>query len=245
MGKRAKALIITAAGVILVGGVAAFAAPVIYRDYFVEPAATAPKLSASDTTLQSASGAPLDPAAFAGDWTVGKDSYAGYRVAEVLNGTDVTVTGRTDEVSGTLTAGGQTVTQASFTVDVASIATDNPSRDDYFRDEVVHASEHPTATFTLTSPLTIEKVPASGEVTEQTLSGDLTLAGVTKPVSVTVQLRALAAGEGSDSGSVEIAGQIPITFADFGMTAPNLGFVSVDPTGSVEFSLSLERPTGR
>ena len=47
---------------------------------------------------------------------------AGYRVAEVLNGTDVTVTGRTDEVSGTLTAGGQTVTQASFTVDVASIA---------------------------------------------------------------------------------------------------------------------------
>ncbi len=203
------------------------------------------RFSASDTTLQSASGAPLDPAAFAGDWTVGKDSYAGYRVAEVLNGTDVTVTGRTDEVSGTLTAGGQTVTQASFTVDVASIATDNPSRDDYFRDEVVHASEHPTATFTLTSPLTIEKVPASGEVTEQTLSGDLTLAGVTKPVSVTVQLRALAAGEGSDIGSVEIAGQIPITFADFGMTAPNLGFVSVDPTGSVEFSLSLERPTGQ
>ena len=54
MGKRAKALIITAAGVILVGGVAAFAVPVIYRDYFVEPAATAPKLSASDTTLSQA-----------------------------------------------------------------------------------------------------------------------------------------------------------------------------------------------
>ena len=102
--------------------------------------------------------------------------------------------------------------------------------------------DSPTATFTLTSPLTIDSVPASGEVTEQTLSGDLTLAGVTKPVSVTVQLRALAASSGGNDGTVEIAGQIPITFADFGMTAPNLGFVSVEPTGTVEFSLSLERP---
>ena len=49
---------------------------------------------------------------------------------------------------------------------------------DVYKRQVVHASEHPTATFTLTSPLTIEKVPASGEVTEQTLSGDLTLAGL-------------------------------------------------------------------
>lgn len=245
MGKRAKALIITAAGVILVGGAAAFIAPVIYRDYFVEPAATAPKLSADDSTLQAESGAALDPAAFAGEWEVGDDSYAGYRVAEVLNGTDVTVTGRTDKVSGTLTAEGQTITQASFSVDVASIATDNPSRDDYFRGQVAQVSAHPTATFTLTDPLTIDRVPASGEVTEHTLNGELTLAGVTKPVSVTVQLRALAPEAGSSDGTVEIAGQIPITFADFGMTAPNLGFVSVEPTGSVEFSLSLDRPAGQ
>jgi polyisoprenoid-binding protein YceI len=245
MGKRAKAILFTAVGVILVGGVAAFIAPKIYRDYFAAPAAVTPTLSANESTLKADPGEPLDPAAFVGDWQVGAGSYAGYRVNEVLNGTDVTVTGRTEQVTGSLTAEGQTVTQATFTVDVASIKTDNSSRDGYFRENVVRASANPTATFTLTTPLTIDRVPNSGEVTEHTLSGDLTLAGVTKPVSVTVQLRVDAPAAGTNTGTVEIAGQIPITFADFGMTAPNLGFVSVEPTGSVEFSLALDRPAAQ
>jgi hypothetical protein len=41
--------------------------------------------------------------------------------------------------------------------------------------------------------------------------------------------------------SGQVAGSIPITFSDFGVDAPNLGFVKVEDSGAVEFSLQLER----
>lgn len=236
MGKRAKAIIIVLIGVIGLGVIAALAAPVIYRSFFVQPAAEAPTLSAEEPALESgpADAGALDPASISGEWIVGDGSYAGYRVDEMLNGDPVTVTGRTDTVTGSLLLDGLTLQSAEFTVDVASITTDNPQRDRYFRDQALNASAHPTATFTLTAPATIEAAPASGEVIEQTLSGDLTLAGVTQPVSFTAQLR-------SNGSTAEIVGQIPITFADFGVAAPRLGFVSVEPTGFVEFLIVAQQ----
>lgn len=243
MGKRAKTLIIVVASVLLLGGTAAIAAPTIYRDYFAAPAAEAPTLSADDSVLSKAETGPLDPAVFSGSWAIGKGSYAGYRVNEVLNGTPVTVTGRTEAVTGTLKLEGLTLSNAEISVDIASIATDQPQRDSYFRDQLIQVSKHPDATFSLTAPVTATGVPNSGEVFEQTVSGDLTLAGTTRPVTFTVQLRAFAEQKGAATGAVEIGGQIPITFADFGLTAPNLGFVSVEPTGFVEFSLVLEGPS--
>ncbi len=159
-------------------------------------------------------------------------SYAGYRVDEVLNNTDVTVVGRTEEVTGTLTVEDLTLTAADLTVDVASITTDSSSRDDYFRDIALRASEYPEATFTLTGPVTAAATPVVGEVQTLTATGDLTIAGVTR--SVTVELEAVL-----NDGSGQVAGSIPITFADFGVEAPNLGFVSVEPDGFVEFSLVI------
>jgi len=38
---------------------------------------------------------------------------------------------------------------------------------------------------------------------------------------------------------VEVAGQIPITLTDFGLTAPDLGWVVVEPTGAIEVRLVL------
>jgi polyisoprenoid-binding protein YceI len=225
-----RAIIIAAIAVVLLGGTAAVAAPIIYRDLVAEPAADTPALSADDSVLDAAGGEALDPESLAGEWLVSDGSYAGYRVDEVLNGTDVTVTGRTEEVSGSLTLDGLTLTAAEFTVDVASIATDSSQRDSYFRDTAMNVSEHPDATFVLTSPVTIAESPNSGDVVEQSLTGDLTIAGVTRPVTFTVELR-------SDGTTTEIAGQIPITFADFDIDAPNLGFVSVEPEGYVEFAL--------
>ena len=243
MGKRAKTLIIVSASVLLLGGAAAIVGPPLYRDYFAAPAAEVPTLSADDSVLSETSTGPLDPALFRGSWVIGEGSYAGYRVNEVLNSTPVTVTGRTGEVTGTLELDGLTLSKADIAVDVASIKTDQPQRDSYFRDQLIKASKYPDATFSLTAPVTASKTPTSGEVVEQTVSGDLTIAGATKQVTFTVQLQAFADQQGSAPGTVEVGGQIPITFADFGLTAPNLGFVSVEPTGFVEFSLVIEGPT--
>ncbi len=173
MGKRAKTLIIVAASVLLLGGTAAIAGPPIYRDYSAAPAAESPILSADDSALSEVFTGPLNPAIFSGSWAIGKGSYAGYRVNEVLNGTPVTVTGRTEDVTGTLKLDGLTLSQAEISVDVASIATDQPQRDSYFRDQLIKVSKHPNATFSLTAPITATEPPNSGEIVEQTVSGKI------------------------------------------------------------------------
>lgn len=239
MKKSQKILIGVGVGVLLLGGAAAIAGPVIYRDFIAPPAAEAPSLSADedvmDPSTESSTGA-LDPADLAGSWAVADDSEAGYRVDEVLNGTDVTVTGRTSDVSGTFTIAdsGLTLEAAELTVDVASITTDSDQRDSYFRDQALNASEYPTATFTLTKPVTLESAPNSGDVVQAEATGELTIAGVTQSVTAIVEVQ-------SDGTTAAIAGSIPITFADFGVEAPNLGFVSVEPTGFVEFQLTADR----
>ncbi len=233
MSRRTKIIIAAVAGVLVLGVAAAIAGPVIYRDYIAaEPEAT-PTLVAEDSTLVTG-GEELAVEGLSGIWNIGEGSVAGYRVDEVLNGTDVTVTGRTSQVEGSITIDGLTLSAAEFTVDVASIETDSSQRDRYFRESALRTSEHPTATFSLTVPVTATAVPVAGETIEQELTGNLTIAGVTQSVTFTAQLR-------TDGETTEIAGQIPISFADFGVTAPNLGFVSVEDTGFVEFSLVAQR----
>ncbi|WP_157414025.1 YceI family protein [Agromyces allii] len=233
MQKRTK--IITAsivAGVLVLGATAAIAGPIVYRDFIVGPAADAPTVTV--TPNPSAGAGEAEASDLTGAWTVAGGSFAGYRVDEVLNGTDVTVVGRTEQVTGTLAVADTTLESAEITVDVASIATDSSNRDDYFRQNAVRVDENPTATFVLTDAVVSDGAPAVGEVQTIQATGDLTLAGVTR--SVTVELEAVLNGE-----TGQVAGSIPITFADFGVEAPNLGFVSVEPDGYVEFSLELAR----
>jgi polyisoprenoid-binding protein YceI len=181
-------------------------------------------------------GEPLDPAKLVGGWSVAQGSEAGYRVNEVLNGTDVTVTGRTEDVSGSFTIEGigLTLQSATLTVDVASITTDSAQRDSYFRNQALRVSDHPTATFTLTEPVVLDAAPKSGSVLTAEAGGELTIAGETQPVTASVEVR-------SDGTTAEIAGSIPITFEDFGVEAPNLGFVSVEDAGFVEFQITASR----
>ncbi|MDR5701098.1 YceI family protein [Agromyces aerolatus] len=238
MQKRTKIIVASiVAGVVVLGATAAIAGPVIYRDVIVGEAEAAPSVTAAPSAEADAgSGAGADDSAedLSGTWSVGAGSYAGYRVDEVLNGTDVTVVGRTEQVTGTLQVEELSLTAAELTVDVATIETDSGNRDDYFRDTALRVDEHPTATFVLTEAITTDEAPVVGEVQTVQATGDLTLAGVTQ--TVTVELEAVLNGE-----TGQVAGSIPITFADFGVEAPNLGFVSVEPTGFIEFSLELQR----
>lgn len=233
-----KKLIIAVVALAAVTG-AALLGPKIYRDLVVGPAAAQPSLSTDGGMLDE--GGSLVPSELEGEWSVDDGSLAGYRVDEVLNGTDVTVTGRTDRVEGTITIGAPededallTLEAATFTVDVASIETDNPSRDSYFSERAIDTSQHPTATFTLTEPISFDTIPDSGVVEQATVAGELDIAGVVQPVAVDVAVR-------SDGEVTEIAGSIPITFADFGVHAPNFAFVKVEPQGFVEFQLVATR----
>jgi polyisoprenoid-binding protein YceI len=225
MDKKTKITIGVAGGVVvLVGAFAAFGGP-IYKQLAGTPDA-APTLASTP-----AGGGPVGD--LSGDWTVSGSSYAGYRVDEVLNGTPVTVNGRTDAVTGDITVAGSQVTEGTMTVDVTKIATDQPPRDAYFQDEAMETGDFPTATFTLTQPIAADGVQAGVPATYD-VTGDLTLHGVTK--SVTAQMQASFTSDGG-----QIVGSIPITFQDFGVQAPSLGFVTVEDHGSVEFSLDVAR----
>lgn len=215
MGKRAKILIGAGVAVVLVV-VGALVGSRIYGNWVNSNADAAPTLTSTAETGE------LD-----GDWTVADGSFAGYRVNEVLNGQDVTVTGRTEDVSGQINIADSTLSTGTIEVELATIATDESARDDYFRSQALHTDEFPTAAFELTEPV---EVNADGSDLE--LVGELTIHGVTQDVTVTAQ----AATAGQD---LQVVGAAPVTFADFDVQAPDLGFVVVEEAGEIEFSLEL------
>jgi polyisoprenoid-binding protein YceI len=167
-----------------------------------------------------------------GTWTIGPHSAAGYRVDEVLNGANNTVAGTTDQVTGSVVVAGNRLTTAEVTVQVADVATDNGRRDAYFRGSVMHVDEHPTAVFRVTEPADLPQL--TGTPVTVPVTGELTVAGVTRPVQV--QLAAVRTPDG-----VDVSGSIPVTFSDYGIQAPNLVFVRVEDAGSVEFLLHLAK----
>ncbi|WP_144765426.1 YceI family protein [Curtobacterium sp. 9128] len=219
--RRATIWISIAAAVVVLGVVGTVVGTTVYSN------AENAKAEATPSVAASRAPSTLGTKDLTGDWTVGGDSEAGYRVHEVLNGSDVTVTGRTTKVTGSATVDGSSITAARIEVAVADIATDSKQRDSYFRDSALDTSAFPTATFALTAPVA-DAVPSGSGTTTVEARGDLTLHGVTKSVTATLQV-------GLNGDGVDVSGSIPITFADFGVQAPSLGFVKVDPDGAVEF----------
>ena len=224
MDKRTK--VITGAGVgVVVLAAGLIVGPRLYADAENSRTEAAPTLTAA-AAAGAAEGTEA-PAATDGTWTVGEGSFAGYRVDEVLSGNDITVTGRTEDVTGTLTVAEGSLTEATVEVDMASIATDEARRDDYFRGTALQVETYPTATFELTEPVELEEGATSAQ-----LVGELTIRDVTQAVTVDAQIAA-------SGDAVQVVGSVPVTFADYGVEAPNLGFVSVEDTGAVEFDLRL------
>jgi polyisoprenoid-binding protein YceI len=91
-----------------------------------------------------------------------------------------TVKGRFGTLSGTLQFDGRDLTTASVeaTIDVASINTNEPQRDAHLRSaDFFHVEEHPTIGFRSTGVQHIE-----GD--EYRVRGDLTIRGVTRPVTL-------------------------------------------------------------
>jgi polyisoprenoid-binding protein YceI len=230
-GKKSPWLLITIAAVAVLAAFAVVFGPQLYA----QSQGPAPEPLALETPSGTSS-APSSPAAGTtndtGEWTVASGSQAGYRIDEVLNGADVTVVGRTERVSGTATVSGTQLTAARVEVDVAGIATDSGNRDNYFRGTVMKSETFPTAAFTLAAPVTIPALgtaPASVDA-----KGTLDMAGQKREVTAKLQLV-------RDGGRVSVSGTIDLALADFGITAPDLGFVKVENTGSIEFLVHLEK----
>jgi polyisoprenoid-binding protein YceI len=171
-----------------------------------------------------------------GAWVVTSDSIVGYQVKEVFTAglIENTARGQTNEVTGEIVIAGTTIDTAAFTVDVASISSGEDRRDSQMRGRIMEVDQFPEASFTITEPIQLAGVPVDREEFTALANGDLTIHGVTLPV--TVDLTVLVTG-----GTVQILGRIPILFSDYEINSPSIPAVTVEDLGALEFVIQAEK----
>lgn len=192
-----------------------------------EPSTSAP---AAAPAGRATTVAPADPApAGMSAWEATDASIVGYRIKEILFGVDTEAVGRTNAVTGTLTFDATTVTAVDFTVDMATVESDDSRRDRQYRD-IMSVDEFPTATFTLTAPIEVGTGPVEGAAVQTTATGELTLRGVTNAVTFDVTARV-------ENGQIGVLGSIPVVFADYGIANPSRAGITTEDNGLLEFVL--------
>lgn len=210
--------------------------------YFVVFAGSSPqKLALSSPSASTSASASAASTAAPGTWTVDAGSQAGYRVREKLASFSAPsdAVGRTTSVSGTVTltqaASGYSVESAAFTVDVSKLTSDQSRRDQRIHSQGLESDRYPTATFKLTSPIAVTADAGSGQTVHVSATGDLTIHGVTKSVTIPIDARLTGS-------KIELVGSITFPFSQFGMTPPSIGgFVTVENNATMEFQLLLTR----
>src|SRR6202521_1656021 len=172
----------------IVGGALILGAAGVGIVYFVVFAGSSPQKLALSSPTPSATGSTASPAASpgAGTWTVGSGSVAGYRVREQLASLPAPsdAVGRTSAIKGTLSltqsAGNDSVTAASFSVDVSTLTSDRAMRDQRLHQQGLESDRFPTATFQLMSPIALPATAGNGQAIHVSATGALTIHGVTK-----------------------------------------------------------------
>jgi polyisoprenoid-binding protein YceI len=211
----------------LMGAVVVLVAVAVGGWWFLVRSDAAPRPELEDSELVA--GGTLD-----GHWVVeaGGGSFVQYRVREQLVGAvESDATGRTDQVAAEMTITGPTVTQATVGANVASLTSDKDRRDRALHTSGLQSDTFPQAKFVLTKPITLPQAPRKGEKVTTTATGDFTLHGITRPVTVDLEAR-------WDGQTVQVIGAFPIRFADYGITPPSIGgFVTVADEGDAELQL--------
>lgn len=211
--------------------------------YYFSGLRTAPAQLGLSVTPPATS-TPTAPASLTGSWNVTAGSVVGYRIKELFVGqaSKHEAVARTSSISGGLTVSGDSsgyqVSSLTFTANLSSLhSVDSVAgRDVTQRDGVVsrqlEVQQFPTATFVAISA----SVPGaiSSSPVDVTVTGKLTIHGVTKDVSI--MAKAQLAGN-----KAEIAGSTSIVMSDYGVSPPQVPFVTVDSTLLLEFDIFLTR----
>ena len=223
-------------GLWALGGVIALAVLVvggtwIYIHLIEGPAPAALSLKSSS----SASAGTGTDTGVTGTWRVVRGSVVGYRVNEVLAGQQNVAVGRTSNISGSMTVSDGTVTSASFTVQMATIHSDQSQRDAQFNGRIMDTAAYPKGTLTLTSSIALGNLPAEGVIRTYQAAGNLTLRGRTRPITFRLQAERTTAG-------IEVSGSISVLFANWGIANPSFGsFVTTQNDGQLEFLVKFAR----
>jgi polyisoprenoid-binding protein YceI len=187
-----------------------------------------------------------EQASVEGEWTIDTETgefdfetatgtFAGFRVDEELSSLgSTTAVGRTGDVEGEMTIGDSALEQATFTVDMTTITTNENRRDSRVQ-EALETSTFPDATFTLTSPVDFDVETPAGETISIDAPGTLTIHGVDKEVIFPLEAQRV-------EDRIVVVGSLDILLSDFGVDAPKAPIVlSVSDTATIEFNLLFNR----
>jgi polyisoprenoid-binding protein YceI len=201
---------------------------------------TAEKTASLDTIGSGSTGTSTGPAKATADgaWKIQQDEtvFAGYRIQELFAGATLkkTATGRSPDVSGTMTIAGTSISGVEVKVNTTKLKSDDDRRDSQIRKKGIATADFPEATFKMTKPLTLPSAPKQNEEVSATVSGELTLHGVTKSVEVPLK----ASWKGSTIVVATVGEGLPITLADYQIEPVEIpGFVKVDEQGTLELQL--------
>ena len=231
--------------VVAIGALALLGAVGAYA-YFFSGLRTSPSaLTLASPTASPSSSATAGTTTAPGTWQIASGSLAGYRVKEQFAGQTSTheAVARTGDVSGTVTisqsggtytmAGAQITVQLSNLASVDSVAGYNVTNRDRLVQRALDVSSFPTAVFAAQN-VALPAGVATGQTVNISVPGQLTIRGVTKQVTATLQLRV-------SEGTAEIAGTIPTNMSDFGITPPSAPFTVVQTGVTIEVALNLSR----
>jgi polyisoprenoid-binding protein YceI len=210
--------------------VAAIAVVVVLGAWaFIKFGPTAPPLALPAGPASAPTG-PLDSG-----WVVADGSVAGFRVQESALGVSNDAVGRTSAVTGSVVIAGGRVTSGTVRVDLAAITVSGKPQPQFATS--LRTGQHPDATFTLAAPVTLSPAFAAGGTARLTVTGQLAMNGTTHPVTASISAR-------RDGATLQVAGEIPITFSAWHITAPaGFGFLgSLADHGVAEFLLTLRQP---
>ena len=175
-----------------------------------------------------------------GVWTVGDGSVAGYRVREKLLRLPASndAVGRTSAITGSFGLSGErdvlrVEKGMRIDADLSKLKSDEDRRDDHMRTMAIETDLFPTASFVTTSDIVLPADLAAGGPVSVTVAGDLTIHGVTRPVSIPVH--AQHAG-----GRIEVVGSLSFPWEYFEMTQPNLSYVTVEADPTLEFQVFFD-----
>jgi polyisoprenoid-binding protein YceI len=192
--------------------------------------------------LSKPTGTTVAPSgSLAGTWNATSGGQAGYRIREKLGFLPAPsdAVGRTSAVTSTFTItdeqGELAAHDIAVKVDMTTLKSDDSRRDGRLRQQAIETDRYPTATFEATGPITVPDDARAGGDFTVSVTGDLTLHGITRTVTVPIQGRASA-------NSVELVGSYTFPLSDFKIDKPNSPFVvSIEDNGTLEFKLQFRK----
>ena len=198
--------------------------------------AVAVKMQPTPARLALPANASAPAGSVDGAYQVASGSLAGFRIQQTVIGLTSDLVGRTRDITGAVTIAGGQATTKGLRVGLLALTTGAAKPAPQFGISL-DTKRFPDATVDLAQPVTLGPAFTSGSTVTVDAAGTLTLHGVTRPATVALSVR-------RDGADIDVAGSVPVSFADYGLARPKgYGvFGSLADHGLAEFLLVLRRP---